>query len=109
MPDHNFFENVWDVARQIPRGRVTSYGAIARYLGSGKSARIVGYAMNGCPADVPAQRVLNRNGMLTGKHHFPEEHAMEKLLAKEGVKVVNDQVQDFKTLFWDPEELNREL
>lgn len=97
----NFFEDVWEVVRHIPKGRVTSYGAIARYLGTGMSARMVGWAMNSCPADVPAQRVLNRLGLLTGKHHFPEGK-MESLLNKEGIKVENDQVQDFEGHFWDP-------
>ena len=89
----------------IPQGRVTSYGAIAHYLGSGKSARMVGYAMNAAHAQVPsvpAQRVVNRNGMLTGKHHFGTPDMMEKLLKKEGVNVVNDTVKDFEKLFWNP-------
>lgn len=103
---YSFFEDVWDVARQIPRGRVTSYGAIAEYLGSKKSARMVGWAMNSCPPDVPAQRVLNRNGMLTGKGHFPPERPMDQLLEAEGVRVVDDQAVDFETLFWDPRELD---
>lgn len=106
-PEHtySFFENVWAVVRLIPRGRVTSYGAIARYLGSGKSARTVGYAMNaahGQSPPVPAHRVLNRNGMLTGKHHFPGPEVMQYLLEKEKIKVANDTVVDFKRLFWDP-------
>ncbi len=102
---YTFFENVYDVARLIPRGRVTSYGAIAKYLGSGQSARMVGYAMNLSGVQippVPAHRVLNRNGMLTGKHHFGSPDFMQKLLEKEGVKVVKDQVVDFERLFWDP-------
>jgi methylated-DNA-protein-cysteine methyltransferase-like protein len=102
---YGFFENVWDVARQIPEGRLTSYGAIAEYLGSKKSARMVGWAMNSCPADVPAQRVLNRNGLLTGAAHFPPERPMDKVLEAEGVKVVDNQAVDFKELFWDPREL----
>ena len=105
----SFFENVWEVARLIPRGRVTTYGAIAEYLGSKKSARMVGWAMNSCPADVPAQRVVNRLGILSGKHHFPEEHAMEKLLAKEGIEVKDDKVQQFDDLFWHPRELDQNL
>ncbi len=102
---YSFFENVWDVARLVPKGRVTSYGAIARYLGAASSARMVGYAMNSCGGltpPVPAHRVLNRNGLLTGKHHFSSPDAMQKLLEREGVKVKKDQVVDFERLFWDP-------
>ena len=87
-PDRNFFEDVYDVVRQIPKGRVTTYGAIAVYLGTRLSARMVGWAMNGAhqvTPKVPAQRVVNRNGMLTGKMHFGEPDAMEKLLRKEGI------------------------
>ncbi|HVX52658.1 MAG TPA: MGMT family protein [Chitinophagaceae bacterium] len=102
---HSFFEDVWDVARQIPKGRVTSYGAIARYLGTKLSARMVGWAMNGAgtakPA-VPAHRVVNRNGMLSGKAHFTPPERMQQLLEKEKVKVVKDTVVDFDKLFWDP-------
>jgi methylated-DNA-protein-cysteine methyltransferase-like protein len=103
---YSFFENVYDVARLIPKGRVTSYGAIAKYLGTGKSARTVGYAMNGCGKEVPpvpAHRVVNRNGMLTGKHHFSPPSLMQKLLEKEGIKVKKDTVVDFKILLWDPQ------
>jgi methylated-DNA-protein-cysteine methyltransferase-like protein len=103
--DENFFELVFDVARQIPKGRVTSYGAIAACLGARSSARLVGWAMNGAGKvrpKVPAHRVVNRLGILSGKHHFSPPGLMEKLLKKEGVKVKNDQVQDFKKLFWDP-------
>ena len=103
--DDNFFSLVFEVARQIPKGRVTSYGAIAAALGTKSSARMVGWAMNGChrvKPKVPAHRVVNRNGMLTGKFHFDPPGMMEKLLKKEGVKVKNDQVVDFKNLFWDP-------
>lgn len=107
---YTFFQNVYDVARLIPKGRVTSYGAIAKYLGTGRSARMVGYAMNNAHAQIPpipAHRVVNRNGMLTGKHHFGSPDLMEKLLEKEGIKVKKDTVIDFKTLFWDPQqELN---
>ena len=105
--DDNFFSLVYEVARQIPKGRVTSYGAIAACLGTKSSARMVGWAMNGChrvKPKVPAHRVVNRNGMLTGKHHFNPPGIMEELLKKEGIKVKNDQVVDFKTLFWDPVE-----
>ena len=105
--DDNFFSLVYEVARQIPKGRVTSYGAIAAALGTKSSARMVGWAMNGChrvKPKVPAHRVVNRNGMLTGKHHFNPPGIMEELLKKEGVKVKNDQVIEFKKLFWDPVE-----
>lgn len=100
----NFFEKVYVVARKIPYGRVTSFGAIAKTVGAAKSARMVGYAMNGASnmEDVPAHRVVNRNGVLTGKHHFRGTNLMQQLLESEGVVVKNDQVQDFKTLFWDP-------
>jgi methylated-DNA-protein-cysteine methyltransferase-like protein len=103
--DDNFFELVYQVARQIPRGRVTSYGAIASVLGTKLSARMVGWAMNGCHAAtpaVPAHRVVNRIGMLTGKHHFKPPSKMEALLKKEGIKVKDDQVVDFEKYFWDP-------
>ena len=99
----SFFDKVYDVARQIPYGRVTSYGAIATYLGAPRSARMVGYAMNGSSGkDVPAHRVVNRNGLLTGKHHFDGTNLMQQLLENEGVKVVENQIQDFENLFWDP-------
>ncbi len=105
--DSSFFEQVYDVARLIPRGRVTSYGAIAAYLGTKMSARMVGWAMNGAfhikPA-VPAHRVVNRNGMLSGKMHFATPTTMEELLKKEKIKVVDDQVVDFEKKFWDPSE-----
>ncbi|HEX4877621.1 MAG TPA: MGMT family protein [Chitinophagaceae bacterium] len=103
--DENFFSLVYAVVRQIPKGRVTSYGAIAACLGTKSSSRMVGWAMNGShrvKPKVPAHRVVNRNGMLTGKHHFTPPGMMEELLKKEGIKVKNDQVVDFKTLFWDP-------
>ena len=105
--DESFFELVYEVTRQIPRGRVTSYGAIAACLGALSSARMVGWAMNGAgriKPKVPAHRVVNRLGILSGKHHFTPPGNMEKLLRKEGVKVKNDQVVDFKKLFWDPVE-----
>ncbi|ALJ05886.1 cysteine methyltransferase [Pseudalgibacter alginicilyticus] len=99
----NFFDKVYEVAKQIPYGRVTSYGAIAKFLGATKSARMVGYAMNGSHGkDVPAHRVVNRKGLLTGKHHFDGTHLMQQLLESEGVKVVNNQVQDFDNVFWEP-------
>ncbi len=102
--DSSFFEQVYDVARQIPKGRVTSYGAIAAYLGSRMSARMVGWAMNGAHnmKDIPAHRVVNRNGMLSGKMHFDTATQMEELLKKEKVIVLNDQVVDFSKKFWDP-------
>ena len=98
-----FFEKVYEVARLIPSGRVTSYGAIAKYLGATKSARIVGYAMNSSgEKDVPAHRVVNRKGLLTGKHHFEGTNLMQQLLENEGVEVVDNQIQNFEALFWDP-------
>lgn len=103
--DENFFELVFEVARQIPKGRVTSYGAIAACLGAKSSARMVGWAMNGAHKvrpKVPAHRVVNRLGILSGKHHFTPNGEMERLLRKEGIKIKNDQVVDFKKLFWDP-------
>lgn len=103
--DESFFELVFEVTRQIPRGRVTSYGAIAACLGTKLSARMVGWAMHAAGSakpKVPAHRVVNRNGMLSGKHHFNPPSKMEELLKKEGVKVVKDTVVDFKKLFWDP-------
>ena len=105
--EESFFELVFEVASQIPRGRVTSYGAIAACLGTKSSARMVGWAMNGAgrvKPKVPAHRVVNRIGMLTGKHHFSPPGLMEQLLKKEGIKVKNDQVVDFEKLFWDPAE-----
>ncbi|TXK76669.1 MGMT family protein [Mesonia sp. K4-1] len=104
MPSDNFYHKVYEVARKIPYGRVTSYGAIAKAIGAAKSARMVGYAMNGAAAmqEVPAHRVVNRNGLLTGKHHFPGTHLMQQLLESEGVEVEDDKVQNFKTIFWDP-------
>ncbi len=101
----NFFELVYEVARQIPKGRVTSYGAIAACLGTKLSARMVGWAMNGAHhanPKVPAHRVVNRKGMLTGKLHFETPKKMEQLLIKEGVKIKNDTVVDFEKLFWNP-------
>ncbi|MBO6605662.1 MGMT family protein [Psychroserpens sp.] len=99
----SFFERVYDVVRLIPYGRVTSYGAIANYLGAKRSSRMVGYAMNSSHGkDVPAHRVVNRIGLLTGKHHFQGTNLMQQLLENEGVVVENNQVQEFKTVFWDP-------
>jgi methylated-DNA-protein-cysteine methyltransferase-like protein len=104
MPDYSFYDNVYDVARQIPPGRVTSYGAIASYLGTKGSSRMVGYAMQastGAQPPVPAHRVVNRQGLLTAKFHFGG-NLMQELLEAEGIKVKDDQVQDFKSVFWDP-------
>jgi methylated-DNA-protein-cysteine methyltransferase-like protein len=103
--DESFFEAVYDVVRQIPKGRVTSYGAIANALGAKSSARMVGWAMNNAHnirPKVPAHRVVNRLGMLSGKMHFGEPTAMQTLLEKEGIKIEDDKIQDFSTHFWDP-------
>ena len=103
--EESFFELVYQVARQIPKGRVTSYGAIAGCLGTKLSARMVGWAMNGAGSakpKVPAHRVVNRNGLLSGRHHFSPPELMQQLLEKEGVKIKNDAVVDFKKKFWDP-------
>jgi methylated-DNA-protein-cysteine methyltransferase-like protein len=103
--EKDFFERVWAVVRAIPSGRVTTYGAIARYLGAPQSARLVGYAMNASHAaypPVPAHRVVNRVGYLTGKFHFPTPTAMEERLRAEGIPVEADQVADFERYFWDP-------
>lgn len=100
----SFFQRVYEVVRLIPEGRVTSYGAIARYLGSSGSARMVGWAMNashGQP-DVPAHRVVNRVGLLSGKHHFQGINLMQQLLENEGVVIEDNKVQDFKKVYWDP-------
>jgi len=105
MKDPSFFEKVYDVVRLIPYGRVTSYGAIAAYLGTKGSSRMVGWAMNASHSakeNVPAHRVVNRNGLLTGKHHFGTPTIMQQLLESEGIVVIDDQVQDFEKIFWDP-------
>lgn len=105
MEEMSFYDQVYKVVRLIPAGRVSSYGAIASYLGTKGSARMVGYAMNNAGTahpPVPAHRVLNRNGLLTGKFHFGTPDIMQQLLENEGIKVVDDRVSDFKTLFWDP-------
>ncbi|EAZ79452.1 MGMT family protein [Algoriphagus machipongonensis] len=101
----NYFDLVYQVVREIPTGRATSYGAIAHYLGLKSGARMVGYAMNAAHAlpDVPAHRVVNRLGMLTGRHHFSTPTAMQEALESEGVKIENDQIKDFDKVFWDPE------
>ncbi len=100
----NFFHRVYEVAAQIPHGRITTYGAIAKYLGAVRSSRMVGWAMNGAGnyPRVPAHRVVNRVGLLTGKHHFPQTNLMQQLLENEGVIVVEDKVIDFKKHYWDP-------
>ena len=99
-----FFEKVYEVVKKIPYGKVTSYGAIAVYLGMAKSARMVGWALNSNRLEnsVPAHRVVNRNGILTGKHHFGGSELMQQLLENEDIRVKNSQVQDFKAVFWDP-------
>lgn len=100
----NFFEKVYQVAKLIPYGRVTSYGAIAKYLGAARSARMVGWAMNASHNnnEIPAHRVVNRIGLLTGKQHFDGTNLMQQLLENEGIIIINNQIQDFKTIFWDP-------
>jgi len=101
----NFFEKVYQVTKLVPYGRVTSYGAIANYLGSGLSSRMVGWALNSSHASadwIPAHRVVNRFGLLSGKHHFPGSETMKQLLESEGVKVEDDKVVDFEKLFWNP-------
>lgn len=104
--EDSFFQKVYEVAMQIPHGKVTSYGAIAKYLGAAKSARMVGWAMNASHIDpnIPAHRVVNRVGLLTGKHHFQGSNLMAQLLISEGIEVVDDQIVDFKKHFWDPSE-----
>jgi methylated-DNA-protein-cysteine methyltransferase-like protein len=101
---NNFFEDVYEVVKLIPRGRVTSYGAIARYLGTTMSARMVGWAMNAghSPHPIPAHRVVNSQGLLTGKAHFETPSTMQKRLEKEGIKVASDKITDFDKCFWDP-------
>lgn len=108
--DQNFFDKVYEVVRQIPLGKVTSYGAIARAIGSPQSARMVGWAMNASHSlgDVPAHRVVNRNGLLSGKSHFGDSNAMEQLLEAEGVKIKENKVKDFQKHFWDPSEIARD-
>ena len=101
----HIYDAIYDIVRSIPEGRVTNYGAVAAAIGAASGARMVGYAMNHCHGampPVPAHRVVNRNGMLTGKHHFSPPSLMQELLEKEGIKVENDQVVDFELLFWDP-------
>jgi methylated-DNA-protein-cysteine methyltransferase related protein len=104
-PDESFFEKVYEVVRKVPEGKVTTYGAVAAFLGTRMSARMVGWAMNKChvhPYPVPAHRVVNRNGLLTGKHHFGGPDIMQQLLESEGVKIENNAIVDFKKHYWDP-------
>ena len=101
----NFFERVYKIARLIPYGKVTNYGSIAKYLGAAKSARMVGWAMNNShnqTQEVPAHRVVNRKGLLTGKHHFDGTNLMQQLLENEGLQIVDNQIQQFESVFWDP-------
>lgn len=102
--DKSFFNDVYEVVRLIPEGRVTTYGAIAQYLGLKSAARMVGWAMNNAHAvqDVPAHRVVNRNGLLTGKHHFETPQAMQQLLEQEGIRIENDQIINFEQVVWYP-------
>lgn len=106
--DPGFFEKVYAVVRQIPAGKVTSYGAIAKCIGSPQSARMVGWAMNASHGQegVPAHRVVNRLGLLTGKHHFEGTSLMQQLLENEGIKVVDNQIQNFEEVFWNPNEID---
>ncbi|MFT4524087.1 MAG: methylated-DNA-protein-cysteine methyltransferase-like protein [Granulosicoccus sp.] len=110
---YSFFEDVWGVVKLIPEGKVTSYGAIAKYLGSPGASRMVGWAMNACHRSdikIPAHRVVNRSGLLTGKIHFGEPDAMQVSLENEGIKIQKNQIQDFKTHFWNPmDELDSDL
>ena len=103
--EENFFERVYAVVKQIPYGKVTSYGAIAKVLGTARSARMVGWAMNASHGleDVPAHRVVNRKGLLTGKHHFDGTNLMQQLLESEGIIVIDNQIVDFEKVFWEPE------
>lgn len=102
MKDSNFFQQVYDVCQLIPEGKVTTYGAIAKYLSSPQSSKMVGWALNKCPENIPAHRVVNRVGMLTGKIHFSGINLMQQLLENEGIKVIENQIQNFETVFWNP-------
>ena len=103
--EENFFERVYEIVKQIPEGKVTSYGAIAKALGTARSARMVGWAMNASHNrdDIPAHRVVNRKGLLSGKHHFGGTNLMQQLLENEGIKVIDNQIIDFEKHFWEPE------
>ena len=105
--EENFFNKVYDLVRQIPEGKVTSYGAIAKALGTARSARMVGWAMNASHGleDVPAHRVVNRKGMLSGKHHFDGTNLMQQLLENEGIKIEDNQIIEFEKVFWEPNTL----
>lgn len=105
VTNDNFFERVYVIVRQIPYGKVTSYGAIAKVLGSARSARMVGWAMNAAHGleDVPAHRVVNRKGLLTGKHHFDGSNLMQQLLENEGIVIRDNQIMDLDSVFWEPE------
>jgi len=104
----SFFEKVYEVARKIPYGKVTSYGAIARHLGVAKSARMVGWAMSACGSDttIPAHRVVNRQGIITGKHHFSGINLMQQLLESEGIVIKNDKIINFEAAFWNPSKIS---
>lgn len=104
---NDFYQKIYEVVRQVPKGRVTSYGAIAKYLGAARSSRVVGWAMNNSHTQqppVPAHRVVNRNGLLTGRHHFSSSNIMQQLLENEGIVVVDNQVQNFQQVYWNPAE-----
>ena len=108
IPDKHkdFFQSVFEIVRHIPEGRATNYGAIAKALSTPRSSRMVGWAMNSAHSQenyIPAHRVVNRNGVLTGKHHFPTPSAMQEALEKEGVEVIEDKITNFKEVFWDPD------
>ncbi|MDA0793776.1 MAG: MGMT family protein [Bacteroidetes bacterium] len=109
--ENSFFSKVYEVVRSVPEGKVTTYGAIAKYLGSPQSSRMVGWAMNAAHShpDVPAHRVVNRKGLLTGKHHFGGSNVMNQLLENEGIKIMQDQIQNFESYFWDPLEQLRDF
>lgn len=109
--ENSFFSKVYEVVRSVPEGKVTTYGAIAKYLGSPQSSRMVGWAMNAAHShpDVPAHRVVNRKGLLTGKHHFGGSNVMNQLLENEGIKIIQDQIQNFESYFWDPLEQLRDF
>ena len=109
--ENSFFSTVYEVVRSVPEGKVTTYGAIAKYLGSPQSSRMVGWAMNAAHShpDIPAHRVVNRKGLLTGKHHFGGSNVMNQLLENEGIKIIQDQIQNFESYFWDPLEQLRDF
>ncbi len=112
MKDDTFFDKVYEVVKLIPYGRVTSYGAIAEYLGTRGSSRMVGWALNASQKyleNIPAHRVVNRNGLLTGKRHFGGRDIMQQLLESEGAVIENDSIKNFKEIFWNPKELDKDL